>query len=208
MHARVRHEAGHPTPPTDPLEDAVHAQPAPTAPQPEGHPRRQHENLTCDVVVKAGTVAVILALEPQFSIDLQLIGGVLILQTLPPIVFGLLTRWFHPWALLCGWAAGLAGGLLMLYNTANPLTGKEHFGGAQYALAELGLDTKVTVYTGILALLANIAVTLIASLVLRSTGAARGVDETREHDYHVEAGDPEAKPLPATPEQAPAPAAG
>ncbi len=160
------------------------------------------------LVVKAGAVAVILALEPQFSIDLQLIGGVLILQTLPPIVFGLLTRWFHPWALLCGWAAGLAGGLLMLYNTANPLTGKEHFGGAQYALAELGLDTKVTVYTGILALLANIAVTLIASLVLRSTGAARGVDETREHDYHVEAGDPEAKPLPATPEQAPAPAAG
>lgn len=138
----------------------------------------------------------ILALEPQFSIDLQRIGGVLILQTLPPIVFGLLTRWFHPWALLCGWAAGLVGGLLMLYNTANPLTGKEHFGGAQYALSQLGFDTKATVYTGILALLANIAVTLVVSLVLRRSGAPDGADETRAHDYHVEAGDPEARPLP------------
>ena len=42
------------------------------------------------LVVKAGAVVVILALEPQFSIDLQLIGGVLILQTLPAIAFGLL----------------------------------------------------------------------------------------------------------------------
>lgn len=72
------------------------------------------------------------------------------------------------------------------------------------ALSELGLDTVATVDTVLL----NIAVTLIASLVLRRAGAARGVDETREHDHHVEAGDPEAKPLPATPEQAPAPAAG
>lgn len=158
------------------------------------------------LVVKAGAVAVILALEPQFSIDLQLIGGVLILQTLPAIAFGLLTRWFHAWALLCGWAAGLVGGLLMLYNTANPLTGKEHFGGAQYALSEFGFDTKVTMYTGIIALVINIIVTVVASLVLRATGPAREADETREHDYHVEAGDPDARPLPEAPgeEQAPA----
>jgi len=158
------------------------------------------------LVVKAGAVAVILALEPQFSIDLQLIGGVLILQTLPPIVFGLLTRWFHPWALLCGWAAGLVGGLLMLYDTANPLTGKEHFGGAQYALSQLGFDTKLTAYTGLLALALNILVTLAAALVLRMAGAPRGADETREHDYAVEAGDPAVRPLPATPDEASAPA--
>ncbi len=151
------------------------------------------------LVVKAGAVAVILALDPQFSIDLQLIGGVLILQTLPPIVFGLLTRWFHPWALLSGWAAGLAGGLIMLYDTPNPLTGKEHFGGAQYALSHFGFDTKATVYTGIIALLLNIAVTLIASFVLRAAKAPPGTDGTQPGDYDVEAGDPGVKPLPATP---------
>jgi SSS family solute:Na+ symporter len=151
------------------------------------------------LLVKAGAVAVILSLEPQFSIDLQLIGGVLILQTLPPIVFGLLTRWFHPWALLCGWAAGIASGLIMLYDTPNPLTGKTHFGGAQYAFSNFGVDTKVSAYTGIIALVLNIVVTLAASLVLRLAGAPRGEDSTREADYFVEAGDREAKPLPAAP---------
>src|SRR5215217_4957664 len=56
------------------------------------------------LLVKAGAVVVILLLDPQFSIDLQLIGGVIILQTLPPIVIGLYTRWCHGWALLAGWA--------------------------------------------------------------------------------------------------------
>src|SRR4051795_12050749 len=60
------------------------------------------------LVVKAGAVVVILLLDPQFSIDLQLIGGVIILQTLPPIVFGLYLRFFHAWGLLAGWAVGLA----------------------------------------------------------------------------------------------------
>jgi len=151
------------------------------------------------LLVKAGAVAVILALEPQFSIDLQLIGGVLILQTLPPIVFGLLTRWFHPWALLCGWAAGIGSGLIMLYDTPNPLIGKAHFGGAQYAFSNFGIDTKVTAYTGIIALLANIVVTLVASLALRGADVRVGGDETVERDYFVEAGDPDAKPLPAEP---------
>ncbi|MEN3356419.1 MAG: solute:Na+ symporter, family, partial [Mycobacteriales bacterium] len=52
------------------------------------------------LVVKAGAVVVILVLDPQFSIDLQLIGGVIILQTLPALVLSLYTRWFHRSALL------------------------------------------------------------------------------------------------------------
>ena len=83
----------------------------------------------------------------------------------------------------------------MLYNTANPLTGKEHFGGAQYALSEFGFDTKVSAYTGIIALALNIAVTLLASLVLRRTGPPHEADETRDADYTVEAGDPAVQPL-------------
>jgi SSS family solute:Na+ symporter len=153
------------------------------------------------LVVKAGAVVVILSLDPQFSIDLQLIGGVLILQTLPPILLGLVTRRFHPWALLCGWAAGLVGGLIMLYKTPNPATGKHHFGGAQYALSHFGFDTKVTAYTGVLAVLLNLAVVLAASAVLRAVRAPRARDATRAEDYTVEAGDPGVRPLPATPEE-------
>ncbi len=47
------------------------------------------------LVVKVGALAAILALDPQFSIDLQLIGGIIILQTLPAVALGLYTGWFH-----------------------------------------------------------------------------------------------------------------
>jgi SSS family solute:Na+ symporter len=150
------------------------------------------------LVVKAGAVAVILVLDPQFSIDLQLIGGVIILQTLPPIVIGLYSRWCHSWALLAGWVVGLVAGLYMLYDTPNPTTGKAHFGGSSYALSNFGVDTKVAVYTGILALIANLVVVIVGTLILKAVRAPSRDDETRAADYEVEAGDPGVEPLPAT----------
>jgi SSS family solute:Na+ symporter len=144
------------------------------------------------LVVKAGAVVVILVLDPQFSIDLQLIGGVVILMTLPSIVFGLYTRWFHGQALLAGLLTGLATGLLMLYDTPNVATGKEHFGGSQYALSKLGLDTDMTIYTGILALIANILVAVVGTVVLRALDRSDDrLDETTGDEYHLEAGDPQ-----------------
>ena len=149
------------------------------------------------LVVKGGALIVILSLDPQFSIDLQLIGGVIILQTLPALVLGLWRLSAHRWALLAGWAAGLAAGLVMLYDTPNPTTGKAHFGGAQYALSKLGLgDTKVTVYTGVLALLANLAVVAVGTLVLRALRAPEGHDVTAPGDYEAEAGEAGVEPLP------------
>ncbi|MFL5871219.1 MAG: sodium:solute symporter, partial [Solirubrobacterales bacterium] len=140
-------------------------------------------------------------LDPQFSIDFQLIGGVIILQTLPPLLLGLWRTFAHRWALLAGWAIGLIAGLIMLYDTPNPATGKEHFGGAQYALSNFGFDTDVTVYTGILALAANLIVVVIGSLVLRAFRAPAGEDVTRDEDFEVEAGEPGVRPLPGTPQQ-------
>jgi SSS family solute:Na+ symporter len=153
------------------------------------------------LVVKAGAVAVILVLDPQFSIDLQLIGGVIILQTLPPIVIGLYSRWCHRWALLAGWLVGLVAGLYMLYDTPNPTTGKAHFGGSSYALSNFGLDTKVAVYTGILALIANLIVVIVGTLLLKAFRAPERPDATVAQDYEVEAGDAGVEPLPATAEE-------
>src|SRR6195952_5908327 len=89
------------------------------------------------LVVKLGAVAAILFIDPQFSIDLQLIGGVIILQTLPSVAVGLYTRWMHRGGLIGGWAAGMIVGLWMLYEipTLNPKTHgvvKEHFGGSAF----------------------------------------------------------------------------
>src|ERR1700746_3953226 len=47
------------------------------------------------LVVKVGALAFILFLPVQFALDLQLLGGLWILQTFPALVFGLFTRWFR-----------------------------------------------------------------------------------------------------------------
>ncbi len=153
------------------------------------------------LAVKAGALLVVLSLDPQFSIDLQLIGGVIILQTLPALVLGLWRTFAHRWALLAGWAVGLVGGLLMLYDTPNPATGKEHFGGAQYALSNFGFDTDVVLYTGFISLALNLLVVVVGSFVLRAAGAPDGEDITSDEDYEVEAGDPGVRPLPPSPEE-------
>ncbi|MBV8934171.1 MAG: sodium:solute symporter, partial [Kutzneria sp.] len=79
------------------------------------------------LVVKFGAVAFVLFVDPQFSIDLQLIGGVLILQTLPAVAIALYTRWLHRWGLVAGWFVGMGWGLYLLYTIPNPTNGKAHF---------------------------------------------------------------------------------
>jgi len=152
------------------------------------------------LVVKAGAVVVILLLDPQFSIDLQLIGGVIILQTLPAMVLGLYTRWFHRWALLAGWLVGMLAGIWMLWLTpaVNVGTGQRirpHWGGAQFALSHWGFDTRVTIYAGIVAVVLNLLVAAILTPFFR--GSPAGEDATREDDYHADAGAAGVKPLPA-----------
>ena len=68
--------------------------------------------------MKFGALVFVLALSKDFAINLQLLGGVWILQTLPAIVVGLYTRWFHRWALFAGWAAGMAWGTWLAYGVA------------------------------------------------------------------------------------------
>ncbi len=110
------------------------------------------------LAVKAGALAVILFLPTQFALDLQLLGGLWILQTFPALIFGLYTGWFKAPGLLAGWAAGFSGGTWLAFaNGFKPLH-TLHFGAAS-----------VTLYSGLLALAANILVAILVSAVLRRT---------------------------------------
>jgi SSS family solute:Na+ symporter len=148
------------------------------------------------LTVKAGAVLVILLLNTQFAIDLQLIGGVLIMQTLPAVAIGLYTGWLHRWALVAGMAAGLLTGLGMLYQI--PLLGgadgrtvlRQHFGSSAWPLKHLGLDSQSSIYVGVVALVVNLLVTVVATVVLRGAGMPEGTDITRPHDYIADEGDP------------------
>jgi solute:Na+ symporter, SSS family len=141
------------------------------------------------LVVKAGAVLVILLINPQFSIDLQLIGGVIILQTLPAVGIALYTRWFHRWGLVAGWIVGMGIGMWMLYQIANPKTNHKHFGGSAFPLSKwfdptsIGLDKAATIYVGFVAVIANILVAVIVTLICRAAKAPDGVDATSPNDY-------------------------
>jgi solute:Na+ symporter, SSS family len=139
------------------------------------------------LAVKVGAVAFILFIDPQFAIDLQLIGGVLILQTLPSVALGLYTRWFHPWALISGLVAGLVVGIGMLYQIPNPNNGKLHFGGSAYKLSEIGFDSEKQIYVGFVAVIANILVAVLVTALLRRTSAPPMTDDaTSPEDYFVD----------------------
>ncbi|GAA4197754.1 sodium:solute symporter [Streptosporangium oxazolinicum] len=147
------------------------------------------------LLVKVGAVLCILFLDTGFSIDLQLIGGVIILQTLPSVALGLYTRWFHRGGLIAGWIGGMGAGMLLLYNIGNPATGKLHFAGSAFPLEKLGLDTKMTIYAGILALAVNLAVAALGTVIARSAGMAEGDDSTKPDHYLADEGDPRIKDL-------------
>ncbi|HEY4005534.1 MAG TPA: sodium:solute symporter [Pseudonocardia sp.] len=147
------------------------------------------------LVVKVGAVLFIVAVDPQFSIDLQLIGGVIILQTLPAVAIALYTRWLHRWALLGGWLAGLGYGLYLLYQIPNPASAHRHFGGSALTLDKLELfglhpfaGSTVQIYVGMVALLVNLVVAVLLSVVLRAGRVSNGADATAAGDYHVDEG--------------------
>ncbi|HKS99907.1 MAG TPA: sodium:solute symporter [Rugosimonospora sp.] len=163
------------------------------------------------LVVKAGAVVVILAISPQFSIDLQLIGGVIILQTLPAVAIGLYTSWLHRWGLVAGWLAGMGLGMWMLYQIPNVATKHQHFGGSNFPIAKwfdptvLHLHPKTTMYVGFVAVLVNLVVAVLVTLLCRALGAPDGVDRTRPADYVADAGTARVPPEALAGDQLPEP---
>ena len=124
------------------------------------------------LVVKFGALVFIVFVPTQYAIYLQLLGGVWIIQTLPSVIIGLYTSWLNQWALLVGWASGMVVGTWMAasvnFAAAYPL----HLGGLT-----------VPGYIAFWALLLNLAVTVVLTVVFNAIGAAQPRDETSAADY-------------------------
>jgi SSS family solute:Na+ symporter len=156
---------------------------------------------TASLLVKLGAIAVVLLLTPQFAIDLQLMGGVIILQIFPAAAIGLYTNWFHRRALIAGLITGLASGIAMLYQIPKiGLDGEtvisKHFGGDSWPLAHLGWHTTLTVYAGLLALGVNLAVTTLGTLACRWRRVPDGADLTQPSDYTADDDDATVQRMP------------
>ena len=91
-----------------------------------------------------------------YAIDFQLLGGALMLQIFPAFVLGLWTRWFHPKALLAGWACGLLASGAMAYASGF---------SANYSLHAFG--GTLTGFIALYSLALNLAVSAALTLLLK-----------------------------------------
>jgi solute:Na+ symporter, SSS family len=124
------------------------------------------------LIVKFGALVFIVAIPLQFAINLQLLGGMWIIQTLPAVIIGLYTRWFHEKALFCGWLVGIvAGTWLAAMQGFTPITPISFAG---YSLPA---------YTALATLVLNFAAAIVLTPVFNALGGVRGIDETHVEHY-------------------------
>ncbi|MET9832564.1 sodium:solute symporter [Streptomyces sp. NPDC006385] len=116
------------------------------------------------LTAKVGAVAFVFGLRDQDAINLQLLGGVWILQIFPAVAVGLFTGRLHPRALLAGWGVGMVAGTCMVV--------REGFS----SVVPLGGGPEI--YAGLAALLLNLIVAVAATAVLERLGVPRGADLT------------------------------
>ena len=188
-HRRARPRGHH----VDRGREPVDPQRLPRLHQLRGHPAEEaRQSKIVSLVVKFGALGFVLWLPNKFAINLQLLGGIWILQTLPAIVVGLFTGWFHRWALLIGWAVGMAWGTWAMYNVPAVGDPGSHFGSP---VAEVPFtDTKG--YIALSAVVINLLVSMILTAAFRAGGVTDGLDSTSPEDYRADAGDPGVEPLP------------
>jgi solute:Na+ symporter, SSS family len=109
------------------------------------------------LVVKMGALIFIVFLPTQYAIDLQLLGGIWILQVFPAVVFGLYRTHLQARGLLAGWFVGMTIGTwlaeAMQLKPVFPL----QIGGQTYI-----------VYIGLIALAANVVISFAGSLALKA----------------------------------------
>ena len=126
------------------------------------------------LVVKVGALVFILFVPTQYAIQLQLLGGIWIIQTLPAVMVGAYTRWFNSWALLAGWAVGTTAGTAMAVATKLTPTFPLTFGGHTFPG-----------YTAVYTVILNLAVAGLLTPLFNAMGTRNAVDQTAAADYHA-----------------------
>ncbi len=118
------------------------------------------------LVVKLGALAFILFIPTKFAIDFQLLGGVVMIQIFPAIIFGLYTRRIHGTPLLIGWAVGLLTGIYLAW-------------GPDKWVPTWATPAGFSVYIGLFSVAVNFIVSIVLSFIIPNTAP----DETKPSDY-------------------------
>ena len=105
--------------------------------------------------------------------QLQLLGGIWIIQTFPAVIFGSTRACLNGWALLIGWAAGIAH--------------RDLDGGRGELRADLSAEplriTTIPCYIALSSLVVNLVVSVVLSLLFNPVVSDRHRDVTTAGDY-------------------------
>ena len=147
--------------------------------KPDASPELQTRvSQSVSLLVKLGALIFVLAFNKTLAINLQLLGGIWIVQTFPALAIGLFTRWFHRWALLAGWAVAMVYGTWTAYDVSAP-GGQKHFAAS---IAKFPF-TGTTVYIAFSAFVINMLVVVVLTVLLRAARVSDGPDDTHPDDY-------------------------
>ncbi|QBD81887.1 sodium:solute symporter [Ktedonosporobacter rubrisoli] len=128
------------------------------------------------LIVKFGALLFILYIPTTYVLNLQLLGGVWILQTLPSVFLGLYTRWFNRWALVVSWAVAMIAGTGMFIAT-----------GLKSSVFPITIGPiSIPMYEAVAALIINLVLAVVLTPIFEAIGAKRGQDLTSPSDYNEE----------------------
>ena len=137
--------------------------------------QESHVAKLTSLIVKVGALIFILFVPTQYAVQLQLLGGIWIIQTLPPVMLGAYTRWFNSWALLLGWAAGTFAGTWMAYAVKLTNTYPLHIG-----------DHTFPGYSAVYSVILNLLVAVVLTPVFNAFAAGKSrADQTVAADYQA-----------------------
>jgi SSS family solute:Na+ symporter len=125
------------------------------------------------LIAKVGALIFIIFVPTKYAIQLQLLGGIWIIQTLPAVLLGAYTRWFNDWALLIGWAAGTIAGTAMAYASNLATTYTITFAGYSFPG-----------YSALYTVILNLVLAIVLTPVFKAfAGGGIPSDETVPADY-------------------------
>jgi solute:Na+ symporter, SSS family len=135
--------------------------------------QESHVAKLTSLIVKVGALVFILFVPTQYAVQLQLLGGIWIIQTLPPVILGAYTRGFNSWALLAGWAVGMFAGTWMAIAVKLTNTFPLHIG-----------DHIFPGYSAVYSVILNLLVAIVLTPLFNAMSANRPqTDQTVAADY-------------------------
>jgi solute:Na+ symporter, SSS family len=127
------------------------------------------------LVVKFGALLFVLTFPTYtFANNLQLLGGVWIMQTLPAVFIGLFTNWFHRYALITGWIVGMVAGTWMVLTQNFASVFPLHIG-----------SVTLSFYAALIAVLINLFLSWALTPLFHAMHIPAGHDLTSPIDYEA-----------------------